>query len=184
MAAGTYAVAWVAPARLPQPLLRSLMLALLIEFLVVHSAGFLGHALLEQRRSKRRRIVWLVGFGGVYLLFAAAFGMAFQSWAPVATFGWLIGSRVLTVLVDPLPGERERERQRALWGQGAILYLFAIFITAIVPLPRLGVDEAARARMDLPGSGLWIDEPWRVFAFGLLYFGLLAWVELRGERRH
>jgi hypothetical protein len=182
VAAGTYAVAWVAPERLPTGLLRSLVLAMLVEFLVVHSAGFLGGVVLTERLSRPKRLAGLAAFGALYLGFAAAFGLAFGSWAPVWTMGWLVGSRALTVLVDRRSGAEERRRQKELWVAGAVVYLFGVFLTSIVPLPALGIDAAARERLALPGSGLWIEEPHRVFAFGLFYFALIAWVELQGAR--
>jgi hypothetical protein len=37
-------------------------------------------------------------------------------------------------------------------------------------------------RLHLPGSGLWISAPYRVLAFGVLYYALTAWWELVGPR--
>lgn len=182
VAAGTFAIAWVAPGRLPWALLRSLVLVMLVEFLIVHSAGFLGGALLAEGVSTGKRVGTLLGFGAFYLLFAGAFGLAFGSWSPVVTLLWLVGSRVLTVVVDPRPTEDERHRQASLWAVGALLYLIGVFVTTLLPIPKLGVTEAVRDGLDLPGSGLWIDQPHRVFVFGLLYFALLALVEVTDFR--
>lgn len=33
--------------------------------------------------------------------------------------------------------------------------------------------------IDIAGSGLWVDEPWRVLAFGTVYFGLGGLLLLR-----
>jgi hypothetical protein len=38
------------------------------------------------------------------------------------------------------------------------------------------------AQLGLPRSGLWVDEPHRVIAFGAIYFGLSAWSKWRDWR--
>jgi hypothetical protein len=50
-------------------------------------------------------------------------------------------------------------------------YLAGVILTAILPLPRLGIVEPCTA-YGLPAGarGAWVDEPQRVLAFGLLYF--------------
>ena len=177
-ASATYLVAWFAPERLAPELLRSLVLAMLVEFLVVHSSAFLSAFLYGGVPGLRHPVLVVLALAVLYLIFAGAFGLAFQSWMPVWVIGWLVGSRVLTLLVDPRGSADEPGRQRALWVAGAVLYLMLAFATAIPPIPAFGIDEATRARMALPGSGLWIDEPQRPIAMGAFYFGLLAVVEL------
>lgn len=50
-------------------------------------------------------------------------------------------------------------------------------------LPELGVTAGVQVELALPGSGLWIDEPQRVLAFGALYFGLTAVGEVLSRGR-
>lgn len=179
LASATYFAAWFAPASLPPGLPRSLVLAMLVEFLVVHSGGFLAGWMEHRGKGARKALPAVLVLAAMYMLFAGAFGLAFKSWEPVWIMGWLIGSRVLTVLVDHRDRREEIDRQRALWIAGAVLYLLLAFVCTLLPLPRFGVDGAARAAMDLPGSGIWIDDPHRPLAMGAFYFGLLAWIELR-----
>jgi hypothetical protein len=178
LASATYFAAWFAPASLPPGMPKSLVLGMLVEFLVVHSGGFLAAWMERGGRGARRALPGILGLAAVYLLFAGAFGLAFRSWAPVWIMGWLIGSRVLTVLVDRRERRAEIDRQRTLWVLGAVLYLLLAFVFTLLPLPRFGVDDAARAAMDLPGTGIWIDDPHRPLAMGAFYFALLAWAEL------
>lgn len=180
LASATYFAAWFAPASLPPGMPKSLVLGMLVEFLVVHSGGFLAAWMEHGGKRPRKALPAVLLLAAVYMLFASAFGLAFASWAPVWIMGWLIGSRVLTVLVDRRDREDEIDRQRALWGASVVLYLLLAFVCTLLPLPRFGIDEAARAAMDLPGSGAWIDDPHRPLAMGAFYFGLLAWIELRG----
>ena len=179
VASASYLVAWVAPSSLDPKMLRSLVLAMLVEFLVVHSSGFLSAFLGKSGARPRKTLPALLGLAALYLLFAGGFALAFGSWMPIWVIGWLIGSRVVTVVFDPREREDERARQQALWAAGAALYVVLAFVTAILPVPELGLDAGVRAAMDLPGSGAWVDEPQRPIAMGALYFGLLAVIELR-----
>jgi hypothetical protein len=59
------------------------------------------------------------------------------------------------------------------------LYVLGVFVTVILPLPRLGITPEVVAQLGIPGSGLWVERPHTVIAFGLLYFGALAAVKAR-----
>lgn len=182
LASATYFAAWFAPASLPPGMPKALVLGMLVEFLVVHSGGLLAGWMEHRGKRARKALPSVFVLAAVYLLFAGAFGLAFKSWTPVWIMGWLIGSRVVTVLVDRRERRDEIDRQRALWVLGAVLYLLLAFVCTLLPLPRFGIDGAARAALDLPGSGIWIDEPHRPLAMGAFYFGLLAWAELSGGK--
>lgn len=182
LASATYFAAWFTPASLPPGMPKALVLGILVEFLVVHSGGLLAGWMEHRGEKARKALPSVFALAAVYLLFAGAFGLAFKSWTPVWIMGWLIGSRVVTVLVDRRERRDEIDRQRALWVLGALLYLLLAFICTLLPLPRFGIDDAARAAMDLPGSGTWIDDPHRPLAMGAFYFALLAWAELSGTR--
>lgn len=182
VASATYLIAWIAPGRLDPPLVRMLLLGMLVEFLVVHSNGLIGGIVFGTRGEGRSKVGLLAGLAALYLLFAGGFSLAFGSWMPLWTIGWLLGSRLWTLVVDPRDGDAERGRQMGLWALSAVLYVAGVMVTVILPLPELGLDAAARATLDLPGEGLWIDQPHRVMAFGFLYFGLVAWAELRMPR--
>jgi hypothetical protein len=170
-----YAVTWVAPFAWSGGAVKTLMLVMLMEFLVVHSGGFLGATVLADDVSKAKKSLALVGFGAFYLLFATAFSLAFQAWWPVLTFAWLLGSRFALVWLSPLPREDEKSRQMSLWALSVAAYLFAVFMGVLLPLPRLGVSEAVVGQLGLAGSGLWVEKPHTVLCSGLLYFSVMAW---------
>jgi hypothetical protein len=180
VACGSYLVAWIAPRALESGFVRLLVLGMLVEFLVLHSSAFLG-AVVYGRAKRFQRTLGVLGFGAIYLLFAGAFSLAFRSRAPLVTFGWLLGSRLLTVWIDRKAPEAEHQRQLGLWGASVALYIVLAILTAILPVPRFGLDAAAVALLDLPGSGAWIDHPQKVMAFGALYFGAIAAIELRSK---
>ena len=88
--------------------------------------------------------------------------------ASLLAFAFALGCSTGTPSPAPAPGQPEGQESAAN-SPG----------TAETSPPAEGVGIApTRARMALPGSGLWIDEPQRPIAMGAYYFGLLALVEL------
>jgi hypothetical protein len=176
-----YAICWFAPATLGYDWIKTLMLVMLIEFLVVHSGGFIGQAVLGDA-PRSTKIKAIVGFGAFYMLFVLAFCAAVGEWWPIAAFGWLLVGKFLMVVLEPKPREEERQRLTAIWAASVVAYLFAVFATVLLPVPEFGIDAAARAGAAIPGSGLWVEQPETVIAAGLIYFSLLAWVKASGVR--
>jgi hypothetical protein len=171
--AGFFLTVWIAPLWLGEGGVRTAMLIMLVEFLVVHASGFLGAIALASTVSRRKRLLALLGFGLFYALFIGAFMLAFKAWWPAAVFGWLLVGKFARVLtrVD----DHAAQRQMAAWGASVLFYILGVFLTLFLPLPRLGIDAATIPRLGLVGEGAWIDEPHRVVAFGVVYFAALAW---------
>ena len=179
--AGVCLATWLAPGWIGPERIGSLMLLMLIEFIVIHSAAFMGMVLWNDTPA-RTRIVRALGLGGFYSLFVAAFGFAFETWWPLAGFWILVANRLLGALVGQAPSGAEREFIRQGWGASAALYLLAVALTTIAPVPRFGITPEMVRAANLPGGGLWIDEPYRVIAAAFVYFALLGWSELYGHR--
>jgi hypothetical protein len=170
-----YAWAWLQPLRFGDDVVKTLMLVMLMEFLVVHSGGFLGVTVLSDGFTRVQKTLSILGFGCFYLLFAVAFSLAFHAWWPVFTLLWLLGSRFAVVWLSPLPREDEVGRQMALWALSVAAYLAAVFAGVLLPLPALGLAVEVMPRLGLEGGGLWVEKPWTVLASGLLYFTAMAW---------
>jgi len=170
-----YAWTWLQPLRFESDAVKSLMLVMLMEFLCVHSGGFLGMTVLNDDWSKVKRSLAIAGFGCFYLMFAVAFSLAFHAWWPVYTFVWLLGSRFAIVWLSPRPREDEIGRQMSLWGLSVAAYLAAVFAGVMLPLPELGIHHDLLPALGLEGSGLWVEKPQTVIASGAFYFGVMAW---------
>src|SRR5438105_3194165 len=81
----TYLTAWIAPASLPATVGRWLMLTMLVEFIVMHSAAFMGKvAFLPLER--RLRVRGMLGFAALYMLFMIGMAKGFHAWWPVWSF--------------------------------------------------------------------------------------------------
>lgn len=171
--AGFFLWVWIAPLSLGEGSVRTATLIMLVEFLLVHASGFLGAVTLASTVSRGKRLAALLGFGLFYSLFIGAFMLAFKAWWPAAVFGWLLVGKFAQVLtrVD----DRAAQRQMAAWGASVLFYILGVFLTLFLPLPRLGIDAATIPKLGLTGAGVWVDDPHRVVAFGVLYFAALSW---------
>ena len=173
---------WIAPLSLGPDGVAQAMLVMLVEFILIHASAFLGGIAFSTTRSRASRLRSLALVALAYLLFVAAWAWVFRAWWPFLAFGWLLAGKLGVALDRRRPAPERHARMQADWALTTVLYLGGIFATAIAALPRLGLTPAVQARLELPGSGLWVDEPHRVIAFGALYFGLLAWAKWRGWR--
>lgn len=182
--AAAYAIAWVSPQVVDGGMLRVLHMTMIVEFLVVHASGFLGAAAMPDGPLRGRQAVGRFGGAGImlvligfYTLFTLAFSFGMKSWFPLVSFWTLMANRMLPLWFMP-PERVDRSSVMGLWAAGVVCYLGATFATVVPPIPRLGMGPAAVAGLQLTGGGLWIDEPWRVMAMGLLYFTLMGLIQL------
>ncbi len=176
-----FAATWIAPTRFAPGWVRWALLTMLLEFVVIHSAAFMGQMLFSDG-APARRALRIVGLGAFYTLFVIGFALGFHSWWPLVSFWLLTLNRMTVVWFRPAPGAREREMLNATWAAHCLCYLAGVFVTTPFPVPRLGFTPAFVSSLALPGSGLWIQQPWRVIAFGAIYFASVAAFELTNYR--
>lgn len=179
--AGFFLLLWIVPQWLGPTALRTGLLMMMVEFILMHATGILGGMALASDRGARGRWKPILLFAAFYLLFIAAWSWAFKAWWPLLALAWLVAGK-LALAWQPLPDADKRDRLQSDWGISAIAYLCGVFLTMMLPLPRLGLDAGVVAAAELPGSGEWVEKPHTVVAFGLLYFGLMATSKLRGWR--
>lgn len=179
--AGVFLVTWLAPdAPLALPLGVAL-LTMLLEFIVVHSTAFMGSvAMGEGTPATRARSV--LALGGFYTLFVVGFALAFQTWWPLVSFWVLTINRSLGILFDTTTSGRQALHIRKGWAAVTMSYLLAVGATTVLPVPAFGIDRAVVAAAELPSSGLWVSEPYRVVAAGFLHFLLSGLSALFGHR--
>lgn len=177
MTAVAFLVTWISPRVLGEDAVRSGILIMLVEFMLIHATGILGNLAEERVASGVRRAAPFVVFATVYAGFIGLFIHMFQAWWPAVAFGWLCLGKAATLWRrSDVPAE-EQARITSLWALSAILYMTLIVITAMVPVPRFGVADAP---VQLLGSINAWESPHRFIAFGFLYFSLLAtlkWVD-------
>jgi hypothetical protein len=175
--AALFLLTWVAPSVLGPEYIPWLMLVMLMEFLVMHSSGFYAFIVSADGITRARRVLMLTGLSCLYLVFVFAFAYSFDSSWPVFAFAWLFGSRFIYLWTHPTQGSSERTRTIGLWVAGGVSYVVLAVFTAVVPMPRLGMTPDVVASLHLTGSGVWIEQPQSVLAFGLFYFCVQSWAK-------
>lgn len=187
VSAGLFLWVWIDPSAWRHDLVAQLMLVMLLEFILVHSAPFLGGAVMAHDQPRWTRIRVVLGLGSIYLLFVGAWAWMFQSLWAVGAFVWLLGSKMVAIMLNRQSDQDAKHEQSALWGLSVMFYLVAVIGTVVIPLPELGVTLHGHA-YGIPGSGAWVSDPHIVLAAGVVYFSLLAMSKLgrwsRGMAKH
>lgn len=179
--AGLALVTWISPARVGEEKVAWFLGLMLLEFIVVHSSAFLGAVALSDA-PKPRRVAQALALSAFYTMFAAAFAFGVQHWWPLWAFWALSANRMLGILLGQAPTGRERDFAMASWAAGAACYLFGVFATLLLPLPRLGIRSSMLGDLTEDSGGVWVDEPHRVVAFAALYFTLTGLLNLMSDR--
>jgi hypothetical protein len=173
---------WFAPNLFGEYTVKWVVTLMLLEFIVVHSAGFMGITAYS-RLPKLKKAGALLGLTLFYSLFAGGFSWAMHSWWPLVSFWVLCINRMLGGLLGQPPKGGEMAFVASSWGVGAGLYVLGALATVMLPLPAFGISADVIAHQNFGGvSGLWVEEPQRAVAFAFLYFGATALWEFYGVR--
>jgi len=174
-----YLVTWIAPAALSPGMFSTLTLIMLLEFIIIHSAGFMG-TLMISPAPPRAKLMGMLGLGAMYTLFVGAFSASFHTAWPLVSFWALMINRMSGVLLKQAPEGEERLFMQRSWAVTTMLYLFGAFLTMMPWLPRFGLTLQFAAHIHMPSSvsGAWVSEPHRLVAFGFLYFTAVGVSEL------
>ena len=179
--AAVFLITWIRPSTFGPFMVKWLLLVMLMEFIIIHSAAFMGVVAFGPG-GKAGRGARMVGVGLFYTLFAGAISFVFRSLWPLGAFWGQTLNRLLSVIL----GKGDEVEQKALamagWAAAMVFYLLGCFATILLPIPRLGITPAVVVAQRIPGGGLWVEHPEKVIVFGVIYFGLTAWSELHGHQ--
>jgi hypothetical protein len=173
--AAFYFTAWVAPSLLGPQWVRSLLAAIVIEFLVMHASAFYGFGIAKRddRLSKRAAILGILTCA--YLVPITAIAIFMQTIAPVLSFIWLFTSRFAFILLNPATATEETKRVQWLWAASIVTYFAGVILTNKLPLPALGLTPDFVASLSISGHpNPNAQPPQLTIAFGLLYFVVQA----------
>ncbi len=158
----------------------NLIMTLLLEFVVIHSAGFMGLVAMA-KIPRARRAAGMLGLGAFYTAFvwpiATLSGETWMIWA----FWGLVANRLWSA-VGPAAVEGGEAHNKESWGLSVLVYLVAVLVTAIVPLPAFGLGAPDAWTPPSNSGGLWNERPQQALAAGLLYFGGGAAIRARWFR--
>jgi hypothetical protein len=169
LAAGTFLITWFAPATFGERMVSHLVAVMLLEFLVVHSAAFMGFAVYGGG-SRRNRLLMMLGLFGLYALFAIGFSLGMGTWWPLQALAVLTLNRCTPLFLGPLPEEGEMETVMASWAASVVFYLGGAAGTLIPDLPAFGITPEVIAAQHFTATGEWPEQPYRAVAFGVFYF--------------
>jgi hypothetical protein len=179
--AGVFLVTWIRPSTFGPFMVKWLLVVMLVEFIIIHSAAFMGVVGFAPG-TRAARGAKILGLGAFYTLFAGSMSWVFRSWWPITAF-W---GQTLNRLLGAILGQGQDLGQKAVlmagWAASTIFYLLGCFATILLPIPRLGITPEVALAQRIPGGGLWVEHPEKVIAFGVIYFGLTAWSELNSHR--
>lgn len=177
--AAVFLITWIAPYTFGVQTVRHLTFLMLLEFLVVHATGFLG-GIGSKDSTRRERAFMAFVLLCLYLCFAAAFSAMYGGWWPLLAFLTLYLGKLPTVVFHP-PGHDGQSIVMANWAAMTCLYLFGVFATVMFDVPPLGVTPEVIAAQEFTMEGEWPEQPYRVMAFGTIYFTGMAIVSLLFE---
>lgn len=177
MTAGVFFWVWLDPTEWRRELVAQGLMIMLLEFILIHSSGFIGPAVFVHEVPTGKRIKWVAGFGLFYTMFVAAWAWQFQSWWPLVFFLWLLGSKLVDVLMGRRVPQEMRLRQMGMVAASVLFYLLSVFATLFLPFPKLGLTRHGHY-YGVPGNGEWVSHPHIVIGALVIYFFLLAVAKL------
>ena len=166
---------WFEPQRFDIGWFRAGVLALLLEFFVIHASGFMAVTVLDPQASARMRTLRLAGWTAGYLLFISAFAWGFDAWWMLGAFAWLLFGKLQAIWTGAAPTERDRMHAIVSWALSVAVFLGAVGLTVESDIPMLGATPDVRdaAGFDAKG-GVWEAEPHRALAGAVLYFTIMG----------
>lgn len=175
-------VTWFDPYRFGTFAVRSAVLMLLMEFIIIHSSGFLGAIGIADDEPRPRRVLMMFGLGLFYTLFVGAFAWEFRTWMPLVAFWGLMLNRMLGVLVGAPKQGAARAYVMAGWAATTAFYILFVGLTSTLSIPAFGVTADVIASQHFTSTGIWPEQPYRVLCLGALYYGAVGVSELAAHR--
>ena len=169
---GVYLLAWTGGAW-PPVALRYLFSLLLMEGVIINSAGFMSYVLIGGS-TRSYRALSVLGIGAGFGLVAWRFG---EPWLLIA-FIMMTVNRMLGVLIGQSPSEGEKEFVVASWLTALLLYAATVFLTFAWGAPQLGAHPGQAVMEGLSRDSRWTAEPSGFLSCGYFYFTLLGLSEL------
>ena len=148
----------------------------MIELILLISGFYIGVKMAETEDTGSR-IFGLIGIMVVYGFFAAAIARGFKSRELFHSFLWLMGGRLVAILLGASEKDAQLIAAHSIVGLG--LYVVLTLTTTMKPLPKFGITEEIAERFRISGaSGAWADEPNRAIGAATIYFFLLGLIDL------
>ena len=175
LSAAVLAALWIEPQRFDVGWFRAGVLALLLEFFVIHASGFMAVLMYDPGTPAVKRSLQVAGLGVFYLLFISGFAWGFDAWWMLGAFAWLCFGKLQAIWTGAAPTDRDRFHAMASWALSVAVLLGAVGLTVKSDIPMFGATPDVRdaAGFDAKG-GVWEAEPHRALAGAVLYFTVMG----------
>ena len=172
----TYLVAWIAPALLGVTAVRNLLVAIVIEFLVLHATALYGVGVRHLGMGVRQRAIALGIVSLPYAIVAVWLALGLDMPWVVFSFLWLFTARFGFLLRRPAAtAALEMSRAWTLWLVSLGAFVIGIMACNKLPLPTLGLTPEFVASLSMSGHpDAKAQAPHISIAFGVFYFAVLA----------
>jgi hypothetical protein len=168
---------WLSPMAFGPEAVRVAFMIMLVEFLLFHATAVLG----AQASRGAVGCLPLVGFGGAYLLFFVVTAVSYESLWPLGAYTWLLLAKLFSSTIVSRDRTQDQHWQNGIWVLSFIAWLGLALLTAVLPIPQLGMTPDAIEQVEsFAISGSLAEYPQKLVVFGAAYFLLLAWVKFTG----
>lgn len=170
---------WLDPTGWRHDLVGYGLLAMLMEFALIHASVMFGMA---RDPGQPHPVAGKAALGmlGFYLLLVAGFALNFDDLWVLAGAAWLLIAKAWPLIHSSADAAAVSYAQRWMWGASVFYYLLAVGATALLPVPRLGITGHG-ASYGIDGiSGLWVSQPQMAVAALTLYFLLIGVTRVSG----
>ncbi|MBI5848892.1 MAG: hypothetical protein HZB31_13285 [Nitrospirae bacterium] len=148
------------------------------EFIVIHSSVFLAWV-IAMNIGRGKKVIALICMSSVYSMFSFGFG----SWPALISFWLLWINRSMPTLAGQALSENAMQAAVLNWVASLVIYLFAVFLTTYAPVPAMGITADVIQGQGFAERGLWVEQPYRVLAAGVIYYaGIGLWQLHAGYR--
>jgi hypothetical protein len=168
--AATYLLVWISPLLFGANRPRDLLLLLLLEFLVIHSSGYLLAVHGKEKETRQRVKSFLLVFI-IYCSFAAGLAIVFKNYFPPLMFVLLFAARATQL-------RNASDRASKEWSLTTLAYFVAVIGCVFLPVPELGVTQEIVPQLHLPGKGALVSNPQSTFAAGFFYSSFIVYYQL------
>ncbi len=172
---------WIEPTALGDGMMKYFALIMLMEFITIHSAGFLGFVIISGK-TKFQKISRVIGLGIFYSFFISSFTMPSGELWPLVTFWLLLFNRILGVLVGETSETSLQIIVIARWTWSLFCYVISMVISMKLPMPQFGWVDGISQQMGPGGAGIWYEQPHTLLAAGFMYFLLASIFEMYSHR--
>lgn len=165
---------WIHPLTMGTDTVKSVVLMLLMEFILINATGFFTAIPFMLDLSRGARSAMLLGLCAIYAVLIFGFTSQFHAVWPFFAFAWLALGKLSWVIRNRRVSGDEQMWLMGAWAFSVVAYLGAVGAGVLLQVPELGISANILPALDLPHGGEWLDTPHKAVASATIYFAAMA----------